>query len=693
MKNLLVSGGAAFLLLVSGSTLAQQFTETVDVTVVEVPVTVVDRAGKAVTDLTLADFEVVDDGRKVELTGFEVLHMRRYEEQEDNATPLQPAAYRNFLLLFDLAHSSPITIGRAQEAALEFVRDQISRRDLAAVATFSSEHGLQLLTSFTTDVDLLQHAISTLGVKEYFNTPDPLRIAAPPSLPREVREGTRGDREGAVAEAISRLLQLDTVSQRAQDHDARSRLRRQFAQFGSVARALDSLRGQKQVILLSEGFDPRHVQGRQDLSFQATQRDNDATARGEIWDVDTEKLYGSSASNAEIAQMAELFRRSDVRLHAIDIKGLRTDVDAAAGARRTSNEALHLLARPTGGSVFKNANDLRENFSSLIEQQETVYLLAFEAKAAQSGKFHPLKVRVPKLRGATVTHRSGYYEAARDVSPLERTLSLADIMMTEAPVRDIPLSVRSIMLPSRSGAARIPVVVELPGPPMLVGVTGPSVTANVFVYAFDEQFRVRDFLQQRIGLDLARNGEAIRAAGVRYVGMLEVPAGAEYAIKALVQIEESGRVGFLRTDLSIPQAGGPRILPPVFTDERPGWINVAAPGRGSSAVYAFTAAGRAFAPERNATLRNDTARRIALFVHETPTDSLDITPVVVAADGTSLPAPVALVGRTPPDAEGSAKIVLELKPAKMAAGDYVLKFTVAPKGGESAVFDLPFRIE
>lgn len=681
----------SLLVFVAAMAGAQQFTETLEVTVVEVPVTVIDRSGNPVNGLTKDDFEVIDDGKRMNVVGFEIIDMSK-ATVEDNSTPLAPAAYRNFLLLFDLANSSPGTIARAQKAALDFVSTQIGRRDLAAVATYNGESGLQLVTSFTSDRGTLEHAVSTLGIPKYFKVADPLRIAPPPD--KRMITGSVG---GRVTEEVGpiALQELEESNQRAQrGHDAeqRGRLRKQFNQFGVVARMLDKLRGQKQVILLSEGFDPRLVQGTQDLSFAATQKQNDAVMSGEIWNVQSDDRFGSATSSSEIGQMAEIFRRSDVTLHAIDIKGLRSDVDASEGTKRSSNEALHMITRPTGGLVFQNASDLSENFARLLKQQETLYLLAFEAKPDKPGKFHSIKVRVPKVKGGRVSHRSGYYETSGKTSPLEQNLTLADIMMTDADVRDVPLRVTTIPLPSKSGGVRVPVVVEIPGSGLLENVTGNSATVNLFVYAFDEQYQIKDFLQQRVGFDLAKSGEALRGAGMRYVGMLEVPPG-KYAVKALARVEESGRVGFLRTDVDLPATNGPSILPPVFVSDRVGWINVAAPGKSAGAVAALTAAGKAFVPATFPTLKSDSPYRVALFLYDTPAENLEIDPAVIGPDGSTQGAALSLIGRTQPDSEGAGKVLLEFKPAKMAAGDYKLQLTVRPKDGQASVVNVPFRME
>lgn len=679
------------LFLLSGSGLAQSapFSETVEVTIVEVPVTVVDRNGKAVRNLTKEDFEVTDEGKRVELIGFEMIDLGQ-DAPADHATPAPPAAYRNFLLLFDLANSSPGTVARAQKAAREFVSAQLGPRDLAAVATVSVEHGLRIVTSFTSDRTALGHAVDTLGDSKFFKVADPLRLAPPPASSQQGGPGRRV--EGGAEQATQELQEKYEASQRVNDQEQTTRLNKQLGQLANVARMLDTLRGQKQIILLSEGFDPKLVQGRQDLSARATQKDNDAVLSGEIWNVESDTRFGNATTSSAINQMAELFRRSDVILHAIDIKGLRSGVDASDGSKVSSNEGLHLITRPTGGTVFQNASSLSENFARLLKQQEVVYLLAFNSKGQKAGKFHSVKVKVPGSRGARVQHRSGYYEATGRTSALEQTLSLADIMMTDADVRQVPLALHSMPLPAKNGGARLPVIVEIPGAGLLDKVTGKTVTATLFVYAFDEEHQIRDYLQQQITFDLARSGDQLRSAGMRYVAMLQLPP-AKYAVKALVRVDETGRVGFLRTDVVVPPGSGPAVLPPVFVVDRPGWINIAAPGTGSTAVAAFTAAGKAFIPTVGLSLKSDSAYRVALFVHDTPSEDLEISPVVVSSDGSSRSATVSLIGRTQPDAEGSAKVLLEFKPPQMVPGDYRLQFTVKPKDGRRSVVAVPFRMD
>ena len=69
--------------------------EEAKVVLVEVPVNVTDRNGRPVQNLTAADFEVFDDGKKQPITGFEILDQRgtvRFPSAGE--PPTNPAARR-----------------------------------------------------------------------------------------------------------------------------------------------------------------------------------------------------------------------------------------------------------------------------------------------------------------------------------------------------------------------------------------------------------------------------------------------------------------------------------------------------------------------------------------------------------------------------------------------------------------------
>jgi VWFA-related protein len=216
---------------------AQRMGEAVQVTVVEVPVTVVDRDGKAVPGLTAESFELYDEGKRVPIEYFDVLDLTSTAKTADApAEALPPAATRHFLLLFDLANSSPGTIGRAREAATAFVTRDLGPRDLAAIATFTAEAGARMVTNFTRDKRLLSNAIETLGHPNYFRVADPLMISANVGAHSQTESGP-----GAAidAEAIFAELTADQqrLAQTAHAGEMRNRLRIQFWQGRARARS------------------------------------------------------------------------------------------------------------------------------------------------------------------------------------------------------------------------------------------------------------------------------------------------------------------------------------------------------------------------------------------------------------------------------------------------------------------------
>ena len=578
--------------LLAALPLVAQMRESISVTAIEVPVTIVDRSGQPIRGLTKDKFELFVDGKRTAITGFETIDLSTIDEQTPLATPLPKAAYRNFVLLFDSSGSTPGTMKRAQTAALEFVTKQMKRRDLCAVATFNADRGTQLLTSFTSDRELLQHVINNLIQPESIKVPDPLRIAAPLRTGVVPQAGQRSIRAQERAEdkretEREQAIGFNVRAEQAHRDSMRGRLGTQLADFGKLARVIDKQPGQKQIILLSEGFDDSLVQGKTAVegSKTLTARDTDDTQqyidRGELWKVRSEDRFGSSHSAFEIREMAQLFKRSDVILHAIDIKGLRGDIDIAAGLQKTSNEGLFLITRPTGGTVFENATDLRKNFDEMLKQQDYVYILVFEAKRTfQEDGFHEITVKVPSARGGRVTHRAGFYEESPyPPSQFEQTLSLASVLMTEADRNDVPLTITASPLASQE---QVPIVIEVSGEELVKQGADNIVTADLYVYAFDMQNNVRDFLQQRLGVDLARNGEKLRSGGLRYVSTLDLPPG-KYMIKALVRVDESGRIGLTRRAIEVPDAKvSATFLLPVQSG-----VNIAAPGRSDVAMMAF----------------------------------------------------------------------------------------------------------
>ena len=269
-----------------------------------------------------------------------------------------------------------------------------------------------------------------------------------------------------------------------------------------LGRTLRVLPGRKQVIFFTEGFDPRLVRGRDARATADEQDDVLQTMSGNVWRVDTDARYGSSMTMTILDEMARSLRGSDVVLHAVDIQGVRVQNDEN-GSRINSNDALHLLSRPTGGEVFKNSNDVNADLEKMLRAQNVVYVLGFRAPVSNDGKFHELKVRVTGVPGARVFHRAGYYDSGAQ-SALERSLSNAEIVLNDIAQSDINVAALAAAFPAKDGKAQVPVVIDIAAAGLLRDAKANDVVAEVYVYAFDDQGVVRDRSYQRLTIDIAR---------------------------------------------------------------------------------------------------------------------------------------------------------------------------------------------
>lgn len=610
------------ILLFAALPLVAQVRESVTVNLVEVPVTVVDREGNPIRGLTKANFEMLDDGKARAISSFEAIDFTSRESLK-SVSALNPAARRNFMLVFDLAFSSPKSMVKAQEAARAFINTMTQSYDRVAISTVDAEHGFRLLTAFTTDRNALLGAI---GDPKNFAAIDPLQIAGN-AIYEEGKNvssaeipSQHGDRAGAADPAAEQAHEISKQTARLDDAYVRARINRVITTLGGLAKMLNAVHGRKEVVLLSEGFDPKYVQGRDVRPSRELMEENEAASHGEIYNVDSDKRFGSADSMSVIDRMAQFFKRSDVVMHAIDIQGLRVQNDLREGSRINSNEGLFLVSKPTGGDVFRDTNNLQADFEKLLRQQEVVYVLGFDAPAQKAGTFHNLKVRLVNVPGnARITHRPGYYESGNE-SPIERSLTNAQIILNDMPQADLHVAALAAPFPTGLKNEQVPVILEINGDDLLKNANGKSATAEVFLYAFDDEGLVRDSMYQRMSLDLDKIGAKLKGAGLKWYGTLSLPEG-KYAVKSLVRVAETDRKGYVRTDVVVPHAGDSAVLPPFFYDDAPGkWLMVKGASHApANAPYPFEVNAEVFVP-----MASPHAGKFALFVYNIAPDEMTI---------------------------------------------------------------------
>lgn len=592
--------------------------ESVTVSYVEVPVTVT-RDGGPVRGLTRENFEILEDGQKREIQSFEAIDFAG-EKAMKAISPLNPASRRYFLLLFDHSYATPTSVGRAQAAARNFIARSMGARDLVAVGSIDVDRGFRFLTAFTTDRELLLAAVAE---PVRFRTIDPLQISSASLLLPQGSQSTTGRASARtdMAEELARDFARSTS--KMDDAYDRERLKRQVETLAAIADSMRRLAGRKHVVLLSEGFDPRLVQGRGHGESKELAEENLALEFGEVWKVDSDKRFGEAGAHRSLGLMAEAFRRSDVVLHAVDIQGLRVQNDVRGGTKVNSNEGLFLLANSTGGTVFRNSNDISGEFDKLSRLHEVVYVVGFQAPVGRPGQFHDLKVRLVNVPNARATFRGGYYDGG-DENAMQRSLTTAEVIVNDIAQDDIGMAALAVAFPTGQALSLVPVMLEVTGSDLLKQAREGVARVDFFVYAFDEEGVVKGTVYERVRLEADKVTERLAETGIRFYATLRLPAG-RYAVKSLVRAVETDAKGFRRIDLEVPEAGEVSVVPPLFFADAGNWIMVRG---GEEAPYPFVLDGESFIPAARATLRRGEPRLFTVFVYNTDPAELswDISP-------------------------------------------------------------------
>lgn len=427
--------------------------------------------GRAVTDLTADDFEVLEDNVPQQVEQFELVvppppgpEATRVEPRtvRDAAAMAADPRARLFVLFMDVWHVQLAGSYRAQEPVGTLLERLIGQDDMVGVMT--PEMSARNLT-FARRTSTLQAVMRT---NWYWGERDQLPMTDPRE--QEFEQCYRAYDERIAHEMIDRRREKKTL-------DA----------IEEMIVHLEGVREERKfVILLSEGWrlfrpsdtlgarlgtepvaDPVHVApgGRVRLGSDPRQQ------QGDMAGCERERqLLANLDNEMTFRLLVQRANRSNVSFYAIDPRGL-VAFDEPIGPRRPAGliedgqrlfnrqQALITLAHETDGTTVLNTNDVSGAVERIMTDLGSYYLLGYYSTNTRlDGRYRRLTVRV-KRPGVEVRARPGY------LAPLESELQAARAA-EEAPAAAAsgpPMEVTSAL--GRLGAARaaMPLRVEAAG--------------------------------------------------------------------------------------------------------------------------------------------------------------------------------------------------------------------------------------
>ncbi len=158
----------------------------------------------------------------------------------------------------------------------------------------------------------------------------------------------------------------------------------------------------------------------------------------------------------ETAEVLDLAAKANVIISALGARGIYIAEEAgdvtgrAAPSKlwvqqryvnaRANSDVMADLAEGTGGTFFRNNNDLTTGFERVATAPEFSYVLGFSpAELKTDGSFHSLKVRLPNEKGVSVEARRGYYALKPDAEEQAARSEIDEAVFSRDESSDIPV--------------------------------------------------------------------------------------------------------------------------------------------------------------------------------------------------------------------------------------------------------------
>lgn len=479
-----------------------------------IQVYVTDKNGHPITDLNQGEFELYDNGKRVNLTEFEkhILYSPTrtvQEEKPEVSSAGHSQMNRKFFLFFDFAFNNARGILKSKEAALYFIGTKLHPSDEVGVLSYSAMQGLTLHEFLTTDHYKVREVIEGFGLKDVLGGAENLDHGEEYSSFRKLSEDIY-------------KYQVHNFSKKIKD----------------LAKALGYIPGYKHIIFFSSGVLNEIVYGRR-----------------------------NSRLKYEYEDMAKALASTNCLVHTIDSSFFESSI-AENGTLNTETghiyrniiwgSALERLAKVTGGKYFGNIGNYEKITEEIQDLSSAYYVLGYYIDEKWDGKYHKIKVEV-KRKDCKVLAQRGYFnpKSFNKYTELEKRIHLVDLALNES-----PLSLRATELPllvlpySMTGESQLAMISKIQVE-RLKEISQKKVEVNNLI------FDARNFIvnSRRGEVDLSRYSQK----NIYYCSLSTLPPG-HYKCCIVLRNLETGNGARAAALVDIPERieYGFRIDPPLL---------------------------------------------------------------------------------------------------------------------------------
>jgi VWFA-related protein len=515
------------------------FTLSMKVQLVVETVVVKDKQGNPIQGLTAKDFRVAEDGvpQTISFCEHQDLANAKLREQSKSAdenlkiykrlarTQIAPEStenerYRNrrlLVLYFDMSAMRPADQLRALNAAMQFIRMQMTSADLVSIMRYNTG-SVDVLQDFTSDRDRLLSILETMIVGEGQDSAE------------EVDDASSSDTGAAFGQDDAEFNVFNTD--------------RQLSALQTAAKMLGGVNEKKSLIYFAGGLRLNGINNQAQLHVTV---DAAIKAGVSFWPIDARGLTADAPlGDATQGSQGNLNLYSGAAANA-------TTIDF-----QFSQDTLHALAADTGGKAFLDSNDLDRGIVQAQEAISDYYVIGYyTTNAARDGKFRRVKIALTQDIAAKLDYRQGYY-ADKEFSrftAVDKERQLEDALMLEDPITELSIAMEIDYFQLNRAEYFVPIVVKIPGRELALAKRGGAEHTLIdFVGEIKDMVggmtvtNVRDNVN--IKLSDATAAELAHRPIEYDTGFTLLPG--KYMIKFLARDDETGRIGTYQATFFIP---------------------------------------------------------------------------------------------------------------------------------------------
>jgi VWFA-related protein len=519
---------------------APQVMLTVQSQLVVEAVIVKDKRGGLIHGLTAKDFSVTEDGVP------QTVRVCEHQDLTTDAAPLAASSrsaedikiynrlartqiapetmdkerYKNrrlIALYFDMVGMRPDDQIRALNAAVQFIRTQMTTVDMVSILRYQGG-SVDILQDFSADRNRLLSILETMIVGEGQGMTD------------TVDDASSADTGAAFGQDDSEFNIFNTD--------------RQLSALQTAAHELSRVNEKKLLIYFAGGMRLNGIDNQAQLHATV---DEAIRAGVTFWTIDARGLVAA-------APLGDATQGSQGNA------GMYTGAAALAVHNnfQQSQDTLYTLASDTGGKAFLDNNDLA---GGIVQAQRSIsdyYVVGYyTTNNAKNGRFRRIKISLASNADADLNYRQGYY-ADKEFSKftaVDKERQLEDALMLEDPITDLTIAMEIDYFQLNRAEYFVPIIVKIPGRELALAKRGGyEHTLIDFVGEIKDMVggttvsNVRDNVN--IKLSDATAAELAKRPIEYDTGFTLLPG--KYMIKFLARDDETGRIGTYQTTFVIP---------------------------------------------------------------------------------------------------------------------------------------------